>query len=1248
MEIRWTESQRKVIELSGRNVLVSAAAGSGKTAVLVQRILEKISNPAHPLDIDRLLVVTFTNAAAGEMRERIRQSLEQRLLSEPDNEQLKRQRALMPQAHITTIDSFCLNVVRSYFYRIDLDPSFRIGDEGELKLMRTDVMDEMLRGYYQERSAEFMGLADCYTTARGDQALRDMIERLYTLSQSYPWPRLWLEHCADAYSAADEAALADCGWMRFLLQQLQLETEDLTALYEQIFTICRAENGPLPYEEPFRAEQEWIAALADCRSYREYYERFQGMKFKPRPRRKKTDTYDSGLAERAAALRDEAKKRLTDFKKNYFSRDPGQVMEELHACEPVAKMLIRLALDFTARFDAAKREKNLVDFSDIEHMALRILTEGEGELWKPSPVAGQYSRQFEEILIDEYQDSNYVQEYLLNSISREHAGTPNLFMVGDVKQSIYAFRLAKPELFMEKYKTYTEEDSLYQKVELHQNFRSRSDVLHSVNYLFHQLMKPDLGKVDYTREAALYPGAEFAACDDTAGGPAEFLLLNRSEKEPLFAGEEDHAPDEDGEDYLDREWEAGMTAERILKLTDPEKGLSVWDKQEGQYRKARFGDIVILLRSMSGWAEPFARVLSLYGIPAQAESRSGYFSALEVRTVLNLLQVLDNPAQDIPLTSVLHSAIVGMNSAELAEIKNSAVSVMKDGGLYSALLFYHEHYTEGETARKAAGFLQLLNEYRKQAVFLPLHELLRELYDATGYYDYVSAMPGGARRKANLDMLIEKAVAFEGTSYSGLFQFVRYIERLEKYEVDFGEASLVEEQENTVRIMSIHKSKGLEFPVVFVCGTGKRFNRTDAHAQVVLHPDFGIGLNVIDGKLRLRSRTLIRQVFQLRLQQEAMGEELRILYVALTRAKEKLIMTGCHRDAHTYVKARMGELRPQEEVLSFGARAGAASYLDWLLPAMLKHMSCERLYRQEDMPAPFGGLLYHHLPGWETPDWSGFDCRIVDYAEIRMRHVVQLAETAGRLEGLTALTEETGEELPEQQRLREIFEFPYQYGPESGIHAVMSVTEIKKRELLRLEQEEGVSHIYAPAGGGGKQTAAARGTATHLVLQQLSFREGTSLEEELIQMRDGGLLSEGEETIAQDELEIFWQGPLAKRMKRAAGCGKLWKEVPFVIGVLPEELEFIEQKPGQRLTGGRVLVQGIIDAFFEEDGALVLVDYKTDRLPRKGGAEELARRYRMQLRYYKRALADLTGKPVKQSILYSFCLGKEIPCRVED
>ena len=1255
MGIQWTESQRKVIELSGRNILVSAAAGSGKTAVLVQRILEKITDDRHPVDIDRLLVVTFTNAAAEEMRDRVRQGLEERLSAEPDNERLRRQRALMPQAHITTIDSFCLNVVRSYFYRIDLDPSFRIGDEGEWKLMRQDLLEEMLNEYYREQNPEFKHLADSYATARSDQALQNMIERLYTLSQSAPWPEVWLSHCADAYDVEEEDALEQSAWMRFLLEYVQAELADLVDMYDRILEICRAENGPAPYAEPFEAERDWIAALAKNSSYREYQPAFAQMKWRTKPRRKKADTYDEELAGQASSLRDEAKKRLTDLKKQFFARTEKEVLEELRECAPSVRMLVRLTEDFSERFAAAKRRKNLLDFSDIEHMALRILTDRTGDSFVPSEVADRYSRQFEEILIDEYQDSNAVQEYLLNSISRERFGTPNVFMVGDVKQSIYAFRLAKPELFMEKYGSYSEEDSLYQKIELHQNFRSRSDVLHSVNYLFHQLMKPDIGKVDYTDEAALYPGAEYAPCERETGGPAELLLLNRSE-EAMLADSADYAPEGKEAEYLDREWEAGAAAERILELTNEKTGLAVWDKEEGAYRTARYGDIVILLRTMSGWAEPFIRVLSLYGIPAQAESRTGYFSAVEVRTVLNLLQVLDNPAQDIPLAAVLHSPIVGMSTEELAEIKKFASGVAKDAGLYSCLLFYREHNRKGRTAKKAGDFLRFLEEYRTEAVFVPLHELLRRLYDVTGYYDYVTAMPAGARRRANLDMLIEKAAAFEATSYSGLFQFVRYIERLEKYEVDFGEADAAGTEGNAVRIMSIHKSKGLEFPIVFLCGAGKQFNRTDARAQVVLHADFGVGINRVDTVLRRRTKTLIRQVFQLRLQQDALGEELRILYVALTRAKEKLIVTGCRRDAHAYVKAKMAQIRPEEEVQSYGVRAGADSFLDWLVPAVLRHASCDPLYRAEDVAAPFTGRLYRHLPGWETPEWSGFRFQVVEYTSIRMSQTVRLSGDVRRRAQLECEYPEQVRDEKTRARLEETFDYSYRYGPESELHAVMSVSEIKKRELARLEEQEGVSYLYGEnsaqkkerSGAEPEGSAAERGTATHRLLEHLSFREDTTLEEELTVLRESGILTEKDVWATPEELECFWNSPLAMRMKKAASAGALYREQPFVIGVLPEELEITESSKEKRMTGARVLVQGIIDAYFEEAGELVLVDYKTDRVSGRNGAEQLAKRYRIQLRYYRKALEQLTGMHVKQSILYSFCLGKAIPCATEE
>ena len=1270
MAVSWTPDQEKAIHLSDRNILVSAAAGSGKTAVLVQRIIEKITDKEHPVDLDHLLVVTFTNAAAGEMRERVRAALEKLLEEHPEQEQIRRQKALVPHAKIMTIDSFCLAVLRSYFYRISLDPSFRIGDEGELRLMQSDVLDEVLQEFYAEKDPDFCLLADSYTTARGDQTLKDMIERLYTFAQSNPWPKRWLEECSAVYEVQMLEELEQMPWLTWFLNWLKRQLEEILEDYDRMRALCKAEDGPAFLEEFVAQEQEMVRKLADCEHLTDWFAAFEAISFKTRPRKKKVDVCDEGLVQQVVDLRDAAKKQINDWKKQYFAGTPEEMLTELQECRPAVRALVRVTDCFQERFSEKKRQKNLVDFSDVEHLALQILTTGEKENCEPSEVALAYAEQFEEILIDEYQDSNYVQEYLLNSISRERMGHPNMFLVGDVKQSIYAFRLAKPELFMHKYDTYTLEEGPYQKLELHQNFRSRREVLFSVNYLFRQMMRRDLGNVEYDAQAALYPGAVFEKTEACAGGTTELLLLDPSEEEVKALPTEG---DEEREVYHSRELEAGMIVKRIRELVDPEHGQKVWDAGLGAYRPAGYGDIVILLRTMSGWAETFTEVLSWYGIPAYAESRSGYFSTQEVRMMLDVLQILDNPAQDIPLTAVLHSPIGGLTAEELAEIRLCGAGVEKDMGFYSCVLFYAEHYKEGALAEKVAHFLDWLSCYRKKAVYLPLQDLLRELYEETGYYHYVTAMPGGARRKANLDLLLGKAAAYEKTSYSGLFQFVRYIEKLEKYQVDFGEASLAEDAKEAVRIMSIHKSKGLEFPIVILAGMGKSFNRQDTKAAIVLHPDYGIGMNVIRPETRTRKKTKIRQIFQMQLQEDATGEELRILYVAMTRAKEKLIITGYQKDAWGYLEKQRRALRIHQEELPFRQRAGASRYLDWIVPAMLKHQTLRPIYEHFGVGEPFTGILFHEIPGWEMTDWQGFSCEVVPEADLQMQELMELVEEGNSYRELLSWVEkekaqESEKKESERESVEDRFSYDYAYGPDSGLHAIVSVSELKKARMQELEAEEGIANLYAVQRDDAEEEseekkepdaaeleerrrkAAERGTALHHILELLPFREEDTLQEEIAALLDAGACSKEEwGLVSEKQLEWFWNSPLARRMKKAAAKKQLKREIPFVMGILPAELDVLtnkqpEEKENVRRTGARVLVQGILDAAFEEEDGWILVDYKTDSVPREDGEDILQARYALQLRCYEEALQRLSGKPVVQKWLYSFSLGKAIVC----
>ena len=1210
MGITWTEKQEKVITSRNRNLLVSAAAGSGKTAVLVERIVRMITEGEEPLDIDRLLVMTFTNAAAAEMRERVAAAIEKRLKDHPDDEHLQVQATLVQQAQITTIDSFCLNVIRSHFDSLDIDPAFRIGDEGELILLRGEVMERLLEDSYGEGRKEFTDFVETYSSGKGDYGISDVIMQVYTFSQSHPWPEQWFENCRKELDSLGEKndipAWESSPWMEFLMADIRNQLEELCWQLEEAVQICGEPDGPDTYLPVMEANLEMVRGLFQAEDYRSLKRLLEEVNF-GRLKAARKETTSQEKKKYATDLRDRAKKAVQKIRDSYFVQSEKDLTEAMEKSSPAVREVLRLAEEFSRRYQEAKHEKNIVDFNDLEHFALTVLSE-DGE---PSETAKMLSQRFEEILVDEYQDSNEVQETLIRLISRERLGTPNVFMVGDVKQSIYRFRLAKPELFLEKYDSYGEGDGLYQKIELHQNFRSRESVLASVNQVFFQIMTKALGGISYTEETALNPGAVFEDIPDELKGErpgkTELLLLDIKE-EILEEIDEEHA------DYRAKEMEARMVAGRIRRMTDPENGLIVWDKEEGKYRRASFGDMVILLRNTSGWAEVFVNVLMNEGIPVYADSKTGYFDTLEVETVMALLSVLDNPMQDIPLASVMKSPMVGLTDRELAEVAafhKKTAEKGQDGGLYGAWRLYLKENpkTDQVLREKLLKFDCLVEELREKSRYLTVRDLIYEIFRRTGYYDYVTAMPGGDVRKANLDMLAEKAAAYEKTSYRGLFHFISYIRNLKKYNTDFGEASVVGEHDDIVRVMSIHKSKGLEFPVVFLAGLGKRFNKQDMRAKTLMDSDLGIATDWIDLELRTKESTIKKNVLKRKMDLDAMGEELRILYVAMSRAKEKLVMTAA--DKGLDKKLEKWRFVPRQgRGLPFTVLSTASSYLDWILMSLAGGNN-ETLEAQEIPPGELLGREMAH------------QVRRGSFRE-ELLHFDGTAVRDPKLEG----------------ELEQMFSFRYPHQADVGLHTKMTVSELKQQGQMTDETES----MFIPTRPAflsrdeEEKRGAFRGTAYHRTLELLDFAamdSSEAVERELDRLvTEERLTEEYRRLVHPRVLWDFFSSSLGKRMRAAAAEGRLHKEQQFVIGVPAREL-------GQGDSDELVLIQGVIDAYMDEGDKLVLIDYKTDYLE-PGQEQRLIDRYGVQLDYYKRALVQMTGRNVGEAVIYSMTLQKEI------
>ena len=1289
MGVSWTTEQQQVIDLRNRNILVSAAAGSGKTAVLVERIVKIITDKNHPVDIDHLLIVTFTNAAAAEMRERIGNAIEKALDEQPGNEHLLRQLTLIHNAQITTIDSFCLYVVRNHFHEIDLEPNFRIGDEGELKLLREDVLGRVLEQNYEEPSEAFSDFVEGYASGRTDAALNEMILQLYEFSRSYPWPEKWLDSFVGIYRIENREELDRAEWLAPLTENICFVLKDCEQLLKQALAITQQDDGPDMYEKAVQSDLEKYEGLSRLTSFCELSGALSDIKY-DRLASSRGFEGDPDKLELVKSLREQAKDVVKKLCKQYFFCSPEMMIEQLERTEPMLEEVVRLTKQFADEFAAAKRRKNLVDFHDVEHFALQILVDEETE--KAKKTAEEFRDTFEEIMIDEYQDSNEVQETLLRSISREERGENNIFMVGDVKQSIYRFRLARPELFMKKYDSYSLEESTTQRIDLHKNFRSREEVLTCTNDIFYKIMARSLGNVEYDAEAALYPGASYPVSADFT-------------PEILLAGSNDELL-EDTELTDKKTLEAKIVAEEIKHLM---KTQPVTDKAAGTLRAARYSDIVILLRSLSGWADSLVEVLNGNGIPAHTVSSTGYFSTVEVQTVLSMLRLLDNPRQDIPMAAVLRSPMAGLTDEELAVLRLEDGSVpFHEAVLELAEGLYEEDgqkeisdseadseadQKQGRNAdgkkeddiettahRKLLKFYKKYRQLRQLVPDTPIHELIEIILRETGYGHYVAAMPAGNRRTANLNMLLEKAAAYEKTSYKGLFHFVRYIDELQKYDVDFGEADMVGENEDVVRIMSIHKSKGLEFPIVIVSGMGKNFNKQDTRSKMVLHPELGIGLDYMDGKLRIKSPTIAKKAIAKQIDLENLGEELRVLYVALTRAKEKLILTGTLKDAPEkleFFRQQANLSKAADRPLSYLTREGASGYLDWILPAVLSY-------------------------------GDKYPVRIVEAAELVLDEVENQLEQNEDLTERIEEIEAADTQLVGQLKQRFLQRYPYQVDVlRKNKYSVSELKHRAMRERFEAEQEETVPAfleepvtptipLFIQRQGSVEQEAqnkaqdagkeaeskaeqkiksntanrgALRGTAVHRVMECYDFASEKSVQEQMEAMeKEEKITADMRALVKEQTVADFVSSETGKRMALAQRGGALYREKPFVMGFTEEELErygfgagaqMIEneaqtENAQQEIMSENVsqenhmheedltLIQGIIDVFWIEDDGITVLDYKTDRVDT---AQELIDRYATQLKLYADALERVfaTRKlKVKEILIYSFRLEKLI------
>ena len=1234
--MKYTTDQQKVIDTRGKNILVSASAGSGKTAVLVARIMKMVCEEG--VDIDRLLIVTFTNAAAAEMKERIHSAIMEKLEDEPSNEHLQRQVVLLMNAQITTIHSFCMYLLRNHFEQVDLDPGFRMGDEGEMKLLKNDTLDELLEDFYEKNDEDFLAMIESLTSIKDDSNIKEYILKLYEFAMSNPWPKEWLEDTVAQYQHED---FEKSGWFTFLKSDVKAVINDCMEELQMAFHITQETDGPYMYEEAIVSDIELLQALLKEETYQGMYERYSSRKHATLGR-KKDDSVNEEKKQLVKNLRDSVKKTLKSQQEKYFSFTKEEVESQLKSAGGLVKALVECTKEFIQRFAEKKKELSVVDFNDLEHFAIKILMDENKEY---TPVAKELQEHFVEVMTDEYQDSNLVQEMILTGVSKVPLKGSNLFMVGDVKQGIYRFRLARPELFMQKHDLYEREeveDST--RIDLHQNFRSRETVLHTVNFMFYQLMRKELGNIQYDTGESLVPGSNHPK-DESGEFATQILLVETKD----HGDETVLAEDEEG---TKTELEARMIAEKIQDMVGKKR---IFDKKRGAYRTCKYSDMVILMRSVKANSQVFMEVLKEYDIPVLVTSTTGYFHTTEVQTILSMLAVLDNPLQDIPMAAVLSSPIAGLDALDLATMKGE----FQEESFAKAARLYLDSGKDESVKEKLQDFWKLVDELRQELTFLPLHELIEKVYKETGYLDYVSAMPAGNVRAGNLQMLVEKAYAYEKSCYQGLFHFLRYMEQLQQYDIDFGQSSMEDETENAIQIMSIHKSKGLEFPICFVAMLHKTFHLMDSNSKICMDLDYGIGVDCYDVTLRRKTPTLFKKVMARKQILETVAEELRILYVALTRAEDLLILTGVKEDISKELSKCSKLATRQETRLSTCTIADARSYLTWLLLSMYRHPAMEQILEELGLPV----YAKEPLPEAEVD----VDLQIYHYSEILRSFREYKSELSNKEAGKTtdSIRDEayrksfiTSMEKYEQakSRMEELFErnrvYPYEL--HQGIRSKVSVSELKinslEKELEQQEEENKLEEIfethakreYIPDFIQEKEEVpggTARGNAYHKFME-LTAHEDLS-NPELLRQRQQEIILQGRMTKEQikllDEKRLlhFYSSKLAERMRKAYRKGKLFREQPFMmardISQIYPDRGYAQEEP--------ILVQGIIDAFFEEEGKIILVDYKTDRVE---SLEKLAQRYKEQLMQYADALESLKNKEVSEQILYSFSLGSTV------
>lgn len=1182
--MNWTKEQEDAIYKKDSNILVAAAAGSGKTAVLVERIIQKIL--IEKIDIDKLLVVTFTNAAAAEMKERVLEAIYKKIEEEPDNKHLQKQLVLLGKSNICTIHSFCLDVIKNNFFEIDLSSNFRIGSEEEIELLRQEVLEDLFEKLYEEENEAFAKLVDTYTGYRGDEPLKEIVLKIYKYIQSTPFPSEWLKENVQKFKTQEEDRdFSETIWGKILLKEIEDEVIDSINSLKSYRNKCATYFEMEKFTNVLENDIEKLKEFQECinTSWDKAYDFFYAISFDRWPTDKNVVTV---LKDEAKDARDVVKKKLNETVKKILLYKSKEAFSDIFQMYEILNILKDVILEFSKEYQEKKKEKNLIDFNDIEHYALKILVKKDenGEYIK-SEVAKKYENKFVEIAIDEYQDSNQVQEYILSTISKGN----NVFMVGDVKQSIYKFRQACPEIFLNKYNTYSlDGNDKGLKIQLFKNFRSKENVLDFTNTIFKNIMSEELGDINYTEEEFLNLGADFETKENGVGN-AELHIIDLAEE---------NEEDDDEERIEKQEIEARFVAQKIEELIQSK--LLIKDKKLG-YREIKYKDIVILLRSTAHIAPIFEKELLNRNIPVFTDCTSEYLDTIEIQTIMNLLKILDNPIDDISLVSVLRSQIGGFSDNELVEIR----LVNKDNNFYKTLIEAQEKL-DGNIKIKIEQFLEKLNNWRQRSEYLSLAELIWKIYNDTGFYNYVGLMPNGSLRQANLKMLFERAKEYEKTSFRGLFNFIRFIEKLKLSNGDMSAAKIIGENENVVRIMSIHKSKGLEFPVVFLANTSKKVNLQDLKENILLHQTIGFGPEYINYERRIKYSTAAKQAIKIAIKKETLSEEMRVLYVALTRAKEKLIITGTVKNAKKSIEKKKDLLKVynlEKDNINPILVKKFSSFLDWIELVVYKQ-------------------------------------NINDLINIKINNKNQITK---KQKTETIVKEFNFDKIINIDEIKEKLNFKYPNIVSTILPAKSTVSKIKEMtnnevSFEAIENKQiGLANIIPKfLSEDEKISSSEKGTVLHLLLQKINLREDYNLgklEQLKLELIKNNIISEKQgSSINLNRILEFLKTDFAKRIKKAK---KIEKEKMFCTKVLAKEIF-------KEATEETILVQGIMDLFFiDENNKLILVDYKTDYVE-KGKEETLVQKYKKQLDIYAKALAEALEKNVDEVYIYSLYLNKEI------